>query len=98
MVVETMVEAAVAEIKQNLTRFCEALDLSKLTPEVAERMSVGLQQALASAGVASYRAFLVAYETEEAVVRDAHGEVYRFKKKRNRAYLTPFGKLELQRR
>ena len=98
MIVETMVEAAMAEIKRIVMSFCEERDLSELTPEVAEQMSGVLQQALACAGQASYRAFLLAYETEEEVVRDSHGELYRFKKKRNRTFMTPFGKLEVQRR
>jgi hypothetical protein len=97
MMVETMVEAAMSEFKQNLQVFCETVDFSSLTPEVAERMSSGLQQALARAGVAGYRSFLQAFEVQEDVVR-ANGEVFRFKGVREKRFLTPFGEMVIGRR
>jgi hypothetical protein len=93
-----MVDAAMAEFKQNLSNFCEPLDCSALTPALAERVSAGLLQAFSAAGVASFRAFLQAYEAKDDVVRDAQGGVFRFKKKRNRDFMTPFGKLSIERR
>ncbi len=98
MIVESMVDAAMAEIKRNLMSFCEESELSKLTPELAEGMSRGLQEALACAGRESFRVFLQAYEIEDDVVRDGHGEVYRFKGKRNHPFMTVFGKMNLERR
>lgn len=98
MLVDAMVEAAMAEFKQNLIGFCENLDDSALTPELAEKMCCGLQQAVASAGVAGYRAFLLAFESAHDVVRDEHGELFRFKIDRTRMFMTPFGRMGLQRR
>jgi hypothetical protein len=98
MIVDAMVDAAMVEFKQKFVRICEDLDLSKLTPDSAERMSQALQQTLASSGLAAYRTFLLAYETGLDVVRDEQGEMFRFNDIRNRAFLTPFGKLELGRR
>lgn len=98
MSVDTMVEAAVAEFKQNLEQFCRGMDMSRLTPDLAERMSRGLQKAVSGAGVAAYRAFLLGYECREAVVRNAQGEVFRFNAVRSKTFMTPFGKMRLARR
>lgn len=95
---DAMVKAAMAEFKQKITAFGETHDLRSLTPNLAEQMGRSLQEALALAGQASYSAFLQSYDTEQDVVRDAHGEVFRFKEKRNTSFLTPFGKMVLQRR
>jgi hypothetical protein len=97
MIVDTMVEAAVSEFKQTLQTFCETVDLSRLTPEIAERVSSGLQHALARAGVAGYRAFLQAFETQADVVR-ADGDVFGFKGVREKRFLTPFGEMVIERR
>ena len=97
MMVDTMVEAAMSEFKQNIRAFCETVDFSSLTPEVAEGMSRGLQQALARAGVAGYRAFLQEFETQKDVV-SANGEVFRFKGVREKRFLTPFGEMVIERR
>ncbi|MDX9975726.1 MAG: hypothetical protein RBU21_22285 [FCB group bacterium] len=96
--VDAMVDAAMAEFKQILNRFCEKRDLSKLTPELAEQLCGGLREALAGAGLEAFRTFLQSYETELDVVRDTHGKMYRFKKVRNRSFMTPFGLLNLKRR
>lgn len=98
MLIDTMVEAATAEFKQMLDEFGEGVDLSVLTPELAEKMAGCLQQSLAAAGVAALRAFLSDFETQADVVCDAHGEVFRFKAVRRREYVTPFGVMTLARR
>jgi hypothetical protein len=95
---DAMVEAATAEIKQILAQFSDEADLSVLTPELADRVSGRLQKSLAAAGVAAYGAFLSGFETQADVVRDAHGEVFRFKAVRGCEFMTPFGKLTLKRR
>jgi len=59
MLIDEMVNAAMAEFKQTMADFCANEDLSELTPEAAEHMSGALQASLARAGVAGYRAFLL---------------------------------------
>jgi hypothetical protein len=98
MLVDSMVEAAAMEFKQKLLGFCESLDLSELTPKLAGQVSQGLQEAVASSGLAAYRTFLLGFETGQDVVRDAQGEMFRFKQTRKRAFLTVFGRLEVPRR
>jgi len=98
MLVDIIVEAAMAEFKQNLRRFCETAEISRLTPESAEQMSGALQQSLAQAGLAGYGAFLEAFECGEDVVCDADGERFRFKALRNHTYMTVYGKLTIKRR
>lgn len=98
MKVDTMIEAAMAEFKQNLRGLCEGEDLSDLTPQLAEKMSARIRQSVASAGVASYRAFLLSYDAEQDEVWDARGEKFKFKDVRNKTYMTPFGSMDLPRR
>lgn len=97
MRIEQMVEAAMAEFKRKMDDFCKETDLSRLTPEVAEEIGAALQTCLADAGVAGYRAFLMSYEESQDVVVSS-GEVFRFKGKREKAFLTPFGEMSLPRR
>jgi hypothetical protein len=93
-----MVEAAMAEFKRKLEQFCKGADFSELTPELGEQIGRELQRALAVAGVAGYRAFLLSYECQADEVYDARGEKYRFKQVRNYTFMTPFGKMRLPRR
>lgn len=86
-----------AAFKQNLVDFCHSMDVSTLTPHSAELLGHGLQAALAQAGVAGYRAFLMGHETHMDVVL-AEGEAFRFNAVRDKRFLTPFGEMELPRR
>lgn len=96
MNVETMIDTMCDEIKQNLNDFCSHADLERLTPEVAEQMSQVLCDALAAAGVAGYRAFLCQYECgENTIVRD--GKAMRLKMMSAKEFMTPFGKMTLER-
>lgn len=98
MMVETMVGAAMAEFKQKLEHFCKGTDFSELTPELGDQIGRELQRALAFAGVAAYRAFLLSYETQDDAVYDAQGEAFRFKQVSNKTFMTPFGRMGLPRR
>jgi hypothetical protein len=53
---------------------------------------------VAQGAAAAYAQYLQAYETFSDVVRDAHGEVYRYKKTGARTFLSPFGPLRIERR
>lgn len=96
MIVACMIEAGIAEIKQNLRTFCENRDLETLTPELAEAMSLGVKQAISLAAVAMYRAFLLGYEVHVPQI-EVDGETYRFKFSSEKRYMTYFGQLELER-
>lgn len=98
MLVNAMVDAAAVEFKQILVQFGDRLDLSALTPELAEVMCGCVREALAAGARAAYMAFLYGFETHDDVVRDAHGEVFRFKAVRERDFMTPFGPMRLKRR
>ncbi len=91
-----MIEAATREFKQNLSAHCEKLDLESLTPQLAEQVTSGLQEALKAAGVAALRAFLEAYEVDEAP-QEVEGVLYRFKQPSEKTFLTPFGTMKLSR-
>ena len=44
MIVETMITAMTDAIKQNLGRFCEKGDFSRLTPELTEAVTAGMNR------------------------------------------------------
>lgn len=96
MIVEDMIEAGIAEIKQNLRTFCENRDLEALTPELAEEISRGIKQAISLAAVAMYRSFLLSHEVHASQI-DVDGQTYRFKFPSEKRYMTYFGDMKLQR-
>jgi hypothetical protein len=97
MLVNVMIEAATAQFKQKLEEFCEHESFEQLTAASAERMSFGLRGALARAGVAAYRNFLLAFEDARDIVLE-QGEPFRFKAVREKSFLTAFGEMVLPRR
>lgn len=97
MRIEEMVEAAMAEFKQELVKFGAGQDWSALTPERAEQMCGGLKACLAKAGVAAYRSFLLSYETRQDLMVH-EGESFRLKAMVDKTYLIPFGEMLLSRR
>jgi len=97
MNVETMIKAVCDEIKQNLRGFSEGADLERLTPEVAEQMGRALCDALAAGGVAGYSTFLSQYDCEaDTVMHD--GKTMRLKMMSEKEFMTPFGKMPLERK
>ena len=62
MLLTEIVDACMREFKQNLTGICADVDLSELTPGLAEQMCVALKESLASAGAEGLRTFLETYE------------------------------------
>lgn len=97
MLLTEIVDAAMREFKQNLTDICADVDLSELTPGLAEEMCKALRASLASAGVEGFRTFLQSHEEQADVVR-ANGELFRFKTVRTKKFMTPFGEMEVPRR
>lgn len=96
MDIDRMIEAGIAEIKQNVRTFCENRNLDSLTPELAEEMTQGLKQAVSSAGVAMFREFLSAYEVYAPRI-EVDGELYRLKFASEKRYMTYFGDMALER-
>ena len=96
MVVERMIEAGIEEIKQKVRSFCENRDLKALTPELAEEISGGIKEAVSSAGVAMYRAFLLSYEVDAPEI-EVDGETYVLKFASAKRFMTYFGEMVLER-
>ena len=92
-----LMEAATDEFKQNLTTYCEKMEMDRLTPALAEQMSQGLQQALSAAGVTALRTFLESYETQ-ADTLEVEGTLYRYKQPSRKRFITPFGEMSLERK
>jgi hypothetical protein len=97
MLANEMIEAATTQFKQKLQDFCEQESFEQLTPASAERVCDGLRVALASAGVAAYRTYLLAFEEPRDLVLE-QGEPFRFKAVWEKTFLTPFGEMPLPRR
>ena len=89
-----MIEVATWEFKRKLSAHCENLDSERLTPQLAEQVTSGIQEALKACGIAALRTFLEAYEVDEAP-QQVEGVVYRFKQPSEKTFLTPFGKMTL---
>ncbi len=97
MLLTEIVDAAMREFKQNLTDICADVDLSELTPGLAERMCAALKTSLASAGAEGLCTFLQSYE-ERADMVYANGQLFRFNSVRTKKFMTPFGQIEVPRR
>lgn len=97
MKTQMMIDAVCDEIKRSINAFCADTDLERLTPEVAEKMSRALSGALGAGGVAGYRAFLRQYEcADNTIARD--GKTMRLKMLSEKDFMTPFGKMTLERK
>ena len=97
MSIETILEVAKHEFQQKLMEFCQERDFSSLTPENAEEFSRGLQEGLSACGIAAYKTFIEGYESKESLI-SRNGMTLRFKQMSPKMFLTPFGKVELNRR
>ena len=96
MSITAMVEAATQEFRQKLSICCENLETQRLTPELAEEVCQGLTQAVSAAGIAGLRAFLEGYETDAPALQ-VNGTLFRRKQASAKTFLTPFGKMRLER-
>jgi len=96
MIIDGMVAAAVATIKQELERFADEAE-ADLTAGLAERATRAVREAVSAAGRAAFRAFIEGKETaaERVVVE---GEEFRFKYVCEKSFLTLWGKEAFTRR
>ena len=62
MNLHNIIEASNTEFKQNLVNFCKSQDFRKLSPDLAEAFSKGLQSALSEAGKIAYKMFIESFE------------------------------------
>ena len=97
MVIDKMIEAAIEEIKQNLTRSCQEHAEEPLTAWSAEEVAKGIQQVLAATGKAAYRTFLEAKEEHQDIVV-VDGETYRFKYFSEKTFISLWGDMPVLRR
>lgn len=96
MIIEDMVEAAVATIKQTLEALSEDVE-KDLTPAMAERVTRVLKEGSAAACREALRIYL---ESKETVVQsvEVDGEVFGFKYDSSKTFLTVFGAMAATRR
>src|SRR3989304_4985543 len=97
MIVERMIEAAVKEFKENLLDLCKEKAEEALTPESAQWITRGIQQALALTGRAAFKEYLESKETAQEAVM-VGGEVFRFKYPSDKRTQTLWGIMDVMRR
>jgi len=97
MIIERMIEAGMREFKENLERFCEKEAEGALTPESAQAITRGIQQAIAAAGRGAFRAYLESKEVARDVVV-CEGEPYRFKYCSGKPFMGLWGSMKVTRR
>lgn len=97
MDVEAMIVAGVDVFKKKVLEFCAQDAGRELSPGTAEAVAHGLQQALAAAGTAAYRAFLESKDGVRDVV-EHDGEAFRFKYAAENTFMTLWGQMALARR
>jgi len=97
MLIEKIVETAMAEFNKTFRSFCANPALDRLTSESAQTVAEALSASLLTAGAAAYRAYLLEFE-ERSECLAVNGEPFRFNAVREKTFLTPFGEMTLPRR
>lgn len=90
MCFDTMIAAGMTAFKQKLEEFCEAQWEQELSPEVAHTVTLGINEAVAAAGRAAFKAFVESKDVRCGKV-DSGGETYRFKGISEKTFLTFWG-------
>lgn len=97
MSIEVMIEAGMRAFKEKVTAILDGVVEDELTPDLAHRVTQGLQEAIAAAGGAAFRAFVEGKETAAEVVREG-GEAFRFKYVSEKTFTTLWGPQAVSRR
>lgn len=97
MVVETMIEAAMLEIKEKLEHLCSDCAQGPLSGAGAAEVGRGIQQSLAAAGRAAFTAYLEAKEEPQDIIVVA-GETFRFKQFSPKSFTGLWGRQSVSRK
>ena len=97
MTINTMIDQAMQEFKQNLTRFCADVAELPLTVESAHAITQAIQSALAETGKRAFQVYLESKEEQRDIVTN-QGEAFRFKYKSGREFQTLWGVISVGRR
>lgn len=80
----------------NLQDFCKKEDLSKLSPELSLKMIRKTQETISQIGSKTLECFFESFDTDEETFQE-DGELYRFKYKSSKTFLTSIGKIRIKR-
>lgn len=97
MIINTMINEAMREFKQNLTRFCADAAELPLTVESAHVITQAIQSALAETGKRAFQVYLESKEEQQDIVTN-RGEAFGFKYDSERQFQTLWGVISLRRR
>lgn len=97
MLVTEMIDAVMNEVKEKLQIFCGEAVEEELTPDSAERVARGIQEALMAGGRAGYKTYLESKEETRDIIA-ADGEAYRFKQFSVKRFVSLFGHMEMKRK
>ena len=96
MIIESMIEAAMVAFKEKVIAFCREEAQEALSPESAAEVTKGIQQGLAAAGKAAFRAFVESKDTFGEAVRH-NGEVFGFKYNSSKTFESLWGEMAIVR-
>lgn len=96
MNIESMLDNANEQFKQNLMSFCKSNDISQLTPDLAEAFFRTLKMAFSQIGIKAVREFIESYD-EKMPARTENGKLFRYKYTGPKDFLTFFGKVPITR-
>jgi len=97
MIVQQMLEAAVAEFKIYLLEACSEVAELELSPQTSGAVVSGIQKASNAASRAALRAYVESKEEARDIIRVGQ-EVFRFKYRSGRDVLSPWGNVRIERR
>lgn len=97
MIVDQMIEAAVAEFKENLLECCKEVVELDLSPDTSSQVTSGIQRAGCAASRAALRVYVESKEEKRDVICVGQ-DLYRFKYVSGRDFLSPWGNVRIERR
>ena len=97
MDINIIIESGTQAFKQKFMEICKTSELSTFNSSTVEVLTDAIKQAVASAGLASFKAAIESNE-EPAIAIKRDGKTYRYKYTIKRTFLTLFGEVAIDRR
>lgn len=85
-----------AHFKTKLQNFCKKENLDTLTPELSLKMITATKEIISEIGIQTLEHFYESFDTEVESIQE-NGNLYRFKYKSTKNFLTSVGQLRIQR-
>lgn len=96
MIIQKAVKLAMSIFEQKMADFASQNDVSELTADLALEFSAALKNAFSQAGRGAYKTFIESYDVNQSML-EANGQKLRWKMASPKAFLTPFGTMQITR-